>query len=139
MAEKNPFAVAETLRRHGATQDEIDLLIQTTWHSSFGGKRVELNAMTSDELVGFIEGKFEQHGVRKLIPDNDTLELHARRMLERQMVLQELEKLLPCIRKRVTEAELPDDLRGLIEELLVGNPELPWDAAVTEIIGDKSK
>jgi hypothetical protein len=138
-AMKNPFAVAETLRRHGATQDEIDLLIQTTWRSSFEGKRVELNAMTSDELVGFIEGKFEQHGVGKLIPDDDTLELHARRMLERQMVLQELDKLLPRIRKRVAEAELPDDLRGLIEELLEGNPELPWDAAVAEIIGDKSK
>jgi hypothetical protein len=55
-------------------------------------------------------------------------------MLERRMVLQEMDKMLPDIRKRVTEVVLPDDLRGLVGDLLEENPELPWDAAVAEII-----
>ncbi len=133
-AKKNPRSVAETLRRHGATQDEIDLLIQrTSGFRGFEGERVELNAMTSDELVDFIERKFEEHGVSKIIPTDDVLEQHARRMLERHAVLRELDKLLPEIRKRVAETKLPEDLRARVEELLEDNPELPWDAAVANI------
>ena len=131
-ANKNRALVAETLKRHGATQDEIEFLIQ----DSFGelhGERVELNAMTSDEFIAFIEDKLKEHGVSKIIPDDDILEQHARRMLERRIVVRKLDELLPGIRKRVEEADLPDDLHGLVEDQLKENPELPWDAAVAEI------
>lgn len=134
---KNSYAVAETLRRHGATQDEIDFLIQETGFRGFAGERVELNAMTSDELVDFIERKFEEHGVGKIIPADDVLEQHARRMLERDAVLRELDKLLPEIQKRIAEAKLPEDLRARVEELFEDNPELPWDAAVANIMAEQ--
>jgi hypothetical protein len=134
---KNPRSVADTLRRHGATQAEIDFLIQRPdSFRSFEGERVELNAMTSDELVDFIERKFEEHGVSKIIPTDDVLEQHARRMLERHAVLRELDKLLPEIRKRVAETKLPEDLRAHVEELLEENPKLPWDAAVADMMAD---
>ena len=134
---KNPRSFADTLRRHGATQDEIDFLIQKPdSFRSFEGERVELNAMTSDELVDFIERKFEEHGVSKIIPTDDVLEQHARRMLERHVVLRELDKLLPEIRKRVAETKLPEDLRAHVEELLEENPKLPWDAAVADMMAD---
>jgi hypothetical protein len=136
-AKRDAYSVAETLRRHGATQDEINFLIQKSYRTDaywVDGGRVELNAMTSDELVAFIEGKFEKHGVSKIIPSGDILERHARRMLERQMVLRELDKLLPGIREEVAEAALPDALHGRVEELLADRPALPWDAAVAEII-----
>jgi hypothetical protein len=131
---KGARPTAATLQRHGATQAEIDFLIQRTYAHGFSGQRVELNAMTSDELIAFIEDKSEKHGINKIIPEAVILELHARRMLERRMVLREMDKLLPVIRKRVAEAGLPDGLRGLVEELLQKQPELPWDAAVAEII-----
>jgi hypothetical protein len=131
---KNKYSTAATLRRHGATQAEIDFLIQESDGFGISGDRVELNAMASDELITFIEGKFKEHGVSKVIPDDDALQLHARRMLERRMVLQEMDKMLPDIRKRVTEVVLPDDLHELVEDLLDENPELPWDAAVSEIM-----
>jgi hypothetical protein len=134
---KNPRSVADTLRRHRATEDEIDFLIQETdSFRGFEGERVELNAMTSDELVDFIERKFEEHGVSKIIPTDDVLEQHARRMLERHAVLSELDKLLPEIRKRVAETKLPEDLRTRVEELLEENPKLPWDAAVANMMAD---
>jgi hypothetical protein len=135
---KNRYLAAETLKRHGATQDEINFLIREkkiyTLAGELEGERVELNAMTSDELITFIEGKFEEHGVSKVVPDDDVLELHARRMLERRMVLREMDKLLPDIRKRVADTALPADLQELVEGLLEEQPEIPWDAAVYEIM-----
>jgi hypothetical protein len=132
---KNRVATTATLKRHGATQAEVDFLLRgRLYEVGISGERVELNAMASDELITFIEGKFEEHGVSKVIPDDDVLELHARRMLERRMVLREMDKLLPDVRKRASEAVLPDDLHELVEDLLDENPELPWDAAVAEII-----
>ena len=96
--------------------------------------------MTSDELVAFIERKFEEHGVSKIIPTDDVLEQHARRMLERHTVLRELDRLLPEIRKQVAETTLPEDLRTRVAELLEESPELPWDAAVAVVMsGDEDR
>lgn len=36
-------------------------------------QRVELNALTSDQLVAFIEGKLAEHNIKKVIPDPDLL------------------------------------------------------------------
>ena len=33
-------------------------------------QRVELNAMTSRQLVDFVEDKLKQHGIQKVIPDS---------------------------------------------------------------------
>src|SRR5262249_41740710 len=46
-------ARALTLRQHGATAEEIEFLRD---------RRVELNAMTSRQLVGFVEARFAEHG-----------------------------------------------------------------------------
>jgi hypothetical protein len=54
---------AANLRDNGATKQEIEFLLD---------RRVELNAMTSDQLVAWIEAKFARHGVRKIIPDKAT-------------------------------------------------------------------
>jgi hypothetical protein len=43
----------ETLRRHGASKDEIAFLAD---------RRVELNAMTSPQFLAFIENKLTEHG-----------------------------------------------------------------------------
>jgi hypothetical protein len=47
----------ETLKRHGATYEEISFLAT---------KRVELNAMPSDVFIRFLERKLTAHGVKKL-------------------------------------------------------------------------
>lgn len=69
-------AVSATLRRHGATDQEIAFLARD---------RVELNAMTSEQLIAYIEGKFHEHGITKVIPDAATLERHARRTIEQRL------------------------------------------------------
>jgi hypothetical protein len=56
---------AATLRRHGAIDDEIAFL---------RNRRVELNAMTYRQLIDFVEAKFAEHNVTKLIPDQNVIE-----------------------------------------------------------------
>ena len=80
---------AATLRGHGATPQEVEFLRD---------RRVELNAMTSRQLVDFIEARFAEHGVKKVIPDDDVIEEHARRIIKQRLVnkqSQEFRRSLP--------------------------------------------
>ena len=61
--------IVEPLRADGATEEEITFL-ET--------HRVELNAFTSGDLVKWIEGKLDEHGVKKVVPDDATLAEEAR-------------------------------------------------------------
>ena len=118
---------ASTLRRHGATEDEIDFL---------ESHRVELNAMTSRQLIDFIEAKFAEHGVKKLIPDDATIEKHARCVIEQQLAEKAIAEIADKIANEAKTAELPTDLRQRIEVCLTKHPQLSWDAAVAQIIGE---
>jgi RNA polymerase-interacting CarD/CdnL/TRCF family regulator len=118
--------VSRTLKRHGATEAEIAFLEQ--------GERVELNAMTSDEFIDFLEQKFEEHGVEKLVPGDKVIEHHARRMLEQRLIQKELKTLRPAAEKRAAAIKLPDDFRKQVETQLKDNSELPWDAAVAAVV-----
>ena len=112
---------AITLRRHGATEEEIEFL---------RNRRVELNAMTSGELVDFVEGKLIEHGVGKVIPADDIIEQCARRAIKERLQADLADELTA----KADAAKLPKNLRGKVEALLEENPELPWDAAVAQII-----
>src|SRR5215212_679218 len=50
----SPQKTRETLRKHGATDEEVKFLLH---------RRVELNAFTSRDLIAWIERKLDQHGV----------------------------------------------------------------------------
>jgi len=52
------------LRENGATEEEIQILLN---------ERIELNAMTSDQLIAFVERKLAQHGIKKVVPDGERL------------------------------------------------------------------
>jgi hypothetical protein len=114
-----------TLRRHGATADEIAFL---------ESERVELNAMTSPELIAFIEEKLEQHGVAKLVPEEATLQAHARRLIEQQLAAAAVEKLKAKLHKDALTRPLPADLSARVKALIVERPELSWDAALAELL-----
>ena len=103
--------VAATLRRHGATRHEIAFLEER--------QRVELNAMTSRQIVDFIELKLAEHGVKKLVPDEAILMDHARRLIEQQLAAAEVEKLKPELSQKAAKVPLPADLRQAVEQKLV--------------------
>jgi hypothetical protein len=119
-----------TLRRHGATRKEIEFLRT---------QRVELNAMTSRQLVDFVEAKFREHGVKKVVPEEAVIEQQARRVVEQRLTAEAIAKVQKRIAKRVVEAPLPEDLAQQVASLLERQPELPWDLAVARIIANEGE
>ena len=114
-----------TLRRHGATPEEIDFL---------QNERVEINAMTSRQIIDFIEKKFAEHGVKKLIPDDETLDQHARRVIKDRLTKEILDTFINDIQQDTDATVLPEDFRQQVDCVLEEHPELPWDAAVALIL-----
>ena len=108
------------LSDNGASGEEIEFLLH---------QRVELNAFPSDDLVGWIEGKLEEHGVKKLIPDQDCLKAAYSRAFKQAAVQKQIDELI-----EETEESggvcVPKALRQDIEAKLKANPALSWDAAV---------
>jgi hypothetical protein len=118
----SPSKTAATLRRHGATKKEVEILA--------GGERVELNALGSGELVALIERKLKQHGIAKVIPDDETLARAYRRM-HRQAVIQD--KIDELIEDLDEETEIPSRLRQRIEKAIKLDPTRSWDAVMRDI------
>ena len=120
----SPSKAAATLRRHGATQQEIDILV--------GGERVELNALASDELVALIERKLNENGIAKVIPDDNTLADAYRRMHKQAVIQDKIEELIEDLDED-DEVEVPTELRQRVEEAIKLDPARSWDAIIGEI------
>jgi hypothetical protein len=118
----------QTLRRHGATEEEIAFL---------KNERVELNAMTSRQILDFVEAKLEERGVEKLVPEDTVLEQHARWLIERHLAAGAIEKIKSRIAKQAANTSLPADLLQRIADQLDECPELSWDAALAMAIDIK--
>jgi hypothetical protein len=112
------------LIRDGASPAEIDFLMT---------RRVELNAFTSDKLVEWIEGKLEEHGVAKVIPDEAMLTEAYRRELQSAWLRDRFDELLEASYKAVEGLVVPTDLRKQVSAALDDNPELAWNQAVRSI------
>ena len=119
----SPDRTAETLRQHGATQQEIDILV--------GGERVELNALTSDQLVVLIERKLAKHGIRKVIPNDETLAHAYQRMRRLAAIQKKIDELVDELDEQ--EVKVPAGLRPRITKALKVDPTRTWDAAMREI------
>jgi hypothetical protein len=123
-------ARAENLRENGATDAEINFLLDY---------RVELNAMTSDQLVTFVERKLEHHGIKKVIPDDEELAEAYRLFARSQEVEQIIEGELERLDDNDDAAEVPPDIKSRVREYLVHHPEARWDAAVQYLVANASK
>src|SRR5262249_16333918 len=106
-----------------ATQAEIDFLLYN---------RVELNAMTSDQLVAFVERKLTAHGVKKVVPEKEHL-AEAYRLFDRGrhieiIVEEELKKLAD------KEIVVPDDIEHSVREILADDPAIRWVDAIRHLV-----
>lgn len=119
------YARAATLRRHGASYAEIEFL---------RSHRVELNAMTSRQLIDLIEAKLAEHGVEKVLPEDEVIEAHARRLIEQRRACDALAEIRERLAKEAAEHVLPDDLAASVRAHLDVRPSLPWDDALAEVL-----
>jgi hypothetical protein len=122
-------ARAGNLRENGATEEEIEILLN---------HRVELNAMTSDQIVAFVERKLEQHGIKKVIPDDEELarayRLFARSQVAAQIVKRKLEQL-----NGKDAVDVPNDIKDRVIQYLAEHPGARWDAAVQQLVAKCSR
>jgi hypothetical protein len=117
-------ARVETLRRHGATDEEIEFL---------AARRVELNALTAPEFVVFLEQKLAIHA-KKVLPDQAVIEAHARRIWEQLQAEERCKQILAQIHTEAATAELPHDLVARVKRLLKKESALSWDQAVAKVL-----
>jgi hypothetical protein len=57
-------------------------------------RRVELNAMTSDQLIEFVEGKLTELGITKVVPAKDRLAEAFRLFARSKLVEEAVEKVI---------------------------------------------
>jgi bisphosphoglycerate-dependent phosphoglycerate mutase len=96
-------------------------------------RRVELNAMPADVFVGFLERKLTEHGIGKVVPDNDVLEQHARHVLTRALTNKALEAIQAKAEEDAASIPLPSELHQQVVAALRSQPDIPWDFAVVDI------
>jgi len=113
------------LRLCGATPEECDFLAY---------KRVEINMLSTEELIKFLERKFIEHGVKKVIPDEETLQMAYRRAV----FCQEMEEKANEIQIEHEDLEVPDDLEQKISDSLAENPSQSWDEAVWDLADEEN-
>jgi len=131
----------DNLIENGATAEEIAFLCRGYEHNRGGywGERVELNAFTSDALVDWIEGKLDALRIKKVVPDETTLELAYRRSAEADYINRHTRKIATAARAHAARISLPDDLHDEVEDRLQQDRRIPWDQAVGEIVGEAEK
>jgi hypothetical protein len=95
---------------------------------------VELNAMTAPVFIDFLERKLAEQGVRKIMPEREILELHARRVIEQRLVDKVLRENRSTVQAEAASVALPDDLDGRVRAILATQPELSWDDAVSVLV-----
>ena len=137
--DKNP---ADILREkyEGITEEEIKFLVpgDGEWdpHSEkyvWNGNRVELNAMTSEQFVSFLERKLEEHGVKKVVPDKATLQMAWERAEKIRLLNAAIDEAMKRVNQKGATRTAPRDLATQIREKLRRNPLLSWDEALARI------
>jgi hypothetical protein len=117
---------AERLSEAGLGQDAIDFL---------STQRVELNAMTSRQLIDFVEGKLKQHGIGKVIPDSNTLAKTYQMFAASDRLSEAFDELKEKLEDESEESiKAPDDLAAKVKEQLEKSADITWHRAVRLVV-----
>ncbi len=116
------------LRNCGATEEEANFLVDSDSYLNHSGQRVELNAMTSEQLIDFLHRKFKEHGVEKYVPSDNVL----KKVYQRACYARDMHKKIAELDK--TELiDPPDELHEQITAKLKEKKGISWDQAVWEV------
>lgn len=119
------------LLESGATENEADFLVCGGYPKAWEGKRVELNAMDSGQLVEWLESKLKEVGVCKVIPDEKVLVKAFKRAHKIIHIEREIEKVARKYEEKYNDSNIPipENIQKLIEKEINGSG-LAWDDAV---------
>ncbi len=123
----------ENLKLNGATPEEVQFLCHTDWEP-YRGRRVELNAFTSDQFVEWLDRKLTSQEVKKVIPARGPLEQAYRRAAaarEYQKIIDDAQEQVIAYAK---DLMVPHDLAERLAAVLGKDPTLSWDEAVRVLV-----
>jgi hypothetical protein len=124
----------DNLRLNGAEEEELDFLVSDgDEDDGFSGRRVELNAFTSGDLIKWIEEKLAEHGIKKLLPDAQQLDHAYRRQMAALYVQQQVAALTRKALNFANDISLRQSFALSIESTLAQSPELSWDTAIAQM------
>ena len=118
------------LRECGATEEECQFLVSGRGYPGFRGKRIELNAMASDQFIEWLEGALERVGVTKVVPNAEVLAAAYRRAVTRLRIQRLIENA------DETTFDIPDDLVETVQAKVEETSEEAWDDAVWALVQD---
>ncbi|WP_145081741.1 toprim domain-containing protein [Aureliella helgolandensis] len=96
------------------------------------GRRVELNAFTAPEFIGWLEGKLKGHLPMRLVPDIQVLEAAYRRAIAVRRANQELIQSLVTAREEAIAAQIPENLKSRVANRIATKGET-WDMALYQL------
>lgn len=122
------------LVENGATAAEIDFLCDNKGYR-YSGHRVELNALDSGQLLDLITTTLDKHKIKKVVPDNETLEAAYHRATLAYKLNAKLEEVVEEFKKDSDSAEVkPEQIKSKIKRMLKKTPTMSWDDAMREIV-----
>lgn len=119
------------LEECGATPEERAFLVNSEHYGGYGGKRVEINAMTSEQLLNWLDKKFAEHGVKKLIPDADAIAAAYKRAVYLQRVEERIREVESEIRDK--GIDMPKGLVRKLDKAMEKQDSKSWDEIVWEL------
>ena len=114
--------------KSGGTQEEAAFLCSGGKPKRWAGKRVELNAMTSKQLVDWIEKKLNQHGVKKLVPDEEVLRKAYIGARKAALIRKKIRRISDDFDE---EIKVPENLRCIVAKSIQNSPN-SWDNAIMD-------
>jgi hypothetical protein len=116
----------ERLVQAGLGQDAIDFL---------STERVELNAMTSRQLIDFVKNKLKQLGIQKVIPDAKTLASTYQMFAASDRLSEAFNELKEKLEDEGQETiTVPDDIEVKVKAKLEENPDVTWHRAIRLLV-----
>jgi len=127
------------LRHCGATVEECAFLVHGRNRESgkWYGERIELNAMTSQQFLTWLEEGLVAAGVAKVVPDEEALLIaykHQKRIAALQAALDKAQCELSVQEETI---DLPANLAARIREKIT-NTTIPWDDGLWQVIWEEA-
>ncbi len=123
----NVWATQQNLRQNGATSAEADYIAH--------GQRIELNELTGLRFIEFVEAKLAANGVKKIIPNADTLATAWRRA----RLVHQINDLIEAMGAENAAEPIPEDLAEQVAAGLALDPEQSWDDVISDLADDEAE
>lgn len=123
------------LEHYGATEEEQAFLVKGRQREIWVGERVELNAMTSPVFIAWLESKLEAAGVRKVVPDGETVERAYRALYRRAMIQKVIDKAMEEYSDE--SMVMPEGLADTLRQGIEGRAR-SWDAALWHLASEQA-